>query len=300
MSDLSREQQLVVAEKFLPALVQIARRHATCADDAEDAAQEAFLRLMEAKPHVRAALRTEAKVRKWLKTTAIRVCIDKHRGTARYRLLLTRLFAWALDVSDIADDVCSREEAAWLAGVVEGMPKKHRGVAEVFMAGGGIPEVQERFGVSYNAAEHMVRDTRTRLQRAVLASRIASVMCVFRVRRRGWGAVAALGTAAVIVGVLSGPIVEPIAPTPPANDATGFREATPLLAPAPARMKSPQATFVPITTPSPSAPKVTHTRHGDPPDSHRHSGRNDQGNTFAQDILWCVEHVEITPSHVGC
>jgi RNA polymerase sigma factor (sigma-70 family) len=321
MTDLTREQQLETAERFLPALVRIARRYTSCLEDAEDAAQTAVLRLMEAQPQVVGALRTEPQVRKWLKTTAIRLCADTYRRAPSFGLL-ARLFASALDLeADVADGVCTRAEATWLTRVAETLPKRHRLVAEVFMAGGGVAEVQERCGVTYDAAEHMVRDTRARLRRAVIASRVAAVVFGYRrVSLRLGTSREQVALPAMMLAVVA--LVLPAAqralresgssgPSRPGQEQV---DASPTWSDSP-RTPAPGVTALPAHMQARSRRAEQRPKPGELPrdrwlvpalptipgtPSPSPSPRASEDASPLDDVVRCLREWEITPTHVGC
>ena len=174
-SPLSRDAIFDAFWDFAPTLLRIACSRTVCLADAEDAVSDSMLTVAE-----RRDLPTTDDVCALAMVVMLRRCADTHRRRAREQrgILLPSVS------EDHALAICDRAEAAWLAHVVERLPKDYLVVAEVLMLGGGVREVAERLGITYKAAEHRVARTRRRLRAVVQAARPAAFVGVIRLAWR--------------------------------------------------------------------------------------------------------------------
>lgn len=159
-------------------LVAQARALGLSLEDAEDVASEAILR---------AALKVDLDIERaggWLRVVARRLAID----TFRRRERCAAFDVTATDARQPApqDDVDDRLEAAWVAGVVEGLPARQRIVLQRRSEEMTPESIAAAMGCSYKTVESLTSRARTSVRRA-LAATLALVAGTPVVVRRGVG-----------------------------------------------------------------------------------------------------------------
>jgi DNA-directed RNA polymerase specialized sigma24 family protein len=294
-----RARRLEDAWVYRPSLLALARRHAPRGTDPEDVVSEAYLRLATAD------LRDEAAVCDWLRTTVRNLCRDAKRR-APSQVKLARLHAVWLDVvADLADGVCDRAEAGWLARKIEQLPKPNRIVGEVLLAGGWVAEVGERLAVSDKAAAHRIARTCARLRLVVMADRAAAVVAVVRLRRLRRPVIA--GAAPVLVLTVIAALPHLLPPSQPISTPVQAEPAAPpRRSPAPVRTpvvpswSPPPVSELPVVPPVPLATRSVDASVSTVGDTWGRSPAPEGNGSPLSDVLSCVQHVEVTPQHVGC
>lgn len=148
-----------------PLLLAVARRHAGCTEDGEDAVHEAMLRAAE-RPEI-----GDDRLLPWLITVTRRLCADGHRRRAREARRWVRMSAQAR-VADPEqrpeEEACRRAEAAWAAARAAGLPRRQAEALQLTAAGCDVGQVAASLGVSYRTAESLLARAR-RTMRAGLA-----------------------------------------------------------------------------------------------------------------------------------
>lgn len=152
--ELTRDEARDVVVRHYRDVLAYCRRHTPCAADAEDAAQETFLRFVRARPRYRDRGRPLA----YLLTIARNVCADAARAHARDAAELP---------DDVPDDAAGRaEERSELALALERLPPDEREALELRYGGGlRVGEVAEALGVSRFAASRKIRSALAALRR---------------------------------------------------------------------------------------------------------------------------------------
>ncbi|HZN20319.1 MAG TPA: sigma-70 family RNA polymerase sigma factor [Micromonosporaceae bacterium] len=126
--------------------------------DAEDVVQDALIRV------VCFAGLDEARVGALLTTTALRLCVDTHRGKARQQRMLRRI-AVATPAPGPEEIVCDRQLGEWLMGHIQQLPGRERQVLLARASGLSTTEAASRFQISAKAAEGAFTRGRARLRR---------------------------------------------------------------------------------------------------------------------------------------
>lgn len=221
----ARRWELVVRHR--ERLVPIALARTASRADAEDAVQEAMLRAVTY-PDL-----DETRLRAFLTTVTVRLCVDQHRQRQRELRSGTAVFHGECDDGDPEPAACDRAEAAWAATVLATLPERQREVVAVRAGGADLAETAQRLHLSYKAVESALSRARTQLRAAMAAG--ASVVVALGRRSRVTVAPATAMTAfsltaAVVVGgaVPAPPAVAPRLATthPRGTSAAGVRVAT--------------------------------------------------------------------------
>ena len=128
-------------ETWYPRLVRSARKRLGSADDAEDVAQEAFVRLLGEEPHDSPA---------WLFTVAGRLAIDHRRASVRReRFAAGPRWEQTDDAPDAADDALLRDErVVTVRRVLETLRPRDRDMLLLHHAGATYREIAKRLGVA--------------------------------------------------------------------------------------------------------------------------------------------------------
>lgn len=139
------ERTRQIVEAHYADVLRYCRRHTLCAEDAQDAAQETFLRFVRSS----ATYRERGKPLAYLLTIARNVCVDLARAHAR-------------DPEELPEDVSSAEVADGrdldLARALERLRPEEREVLELrFDQGLRVGEVGQVLGVSRFAAARRIR-----------------------------------------------------------------------------------------------------------------------------------------------
>lgn len=152
--ELTREEAQEIVARHYRDVLAYCRRHATCAADAEDAAQETFLRFVRARPRYRDRGRPLA----YLLTIARNVCSDAARARARDAAELPE---------DIPDEAAERaEERTELALALARLRPDEREALELrYGCGLRVGEVAGALGVSRFAASRRIRSALAALRR---------------------------------------------------------------------------------------------------------------------------------------
>jgi RNA polymerase sigma-70 factor, ECF subfamily len=133
-------------EQWYPRLVRAARRRLGSPDDAEDAAQDAFVRLVDE----RRAESSPRDSRAWLLTVTDRLAINRNRATVRRERLAALLTARvAADGSGGAGDNVERDECiALVQRVLNGLNARDRQMLLLHHAGFAYREIAAQLGVA--------------------------------------------------------------------------------------------------------------------------------------------------------
>lgn len=258
----ARRWELVASHR--DRLLPVALARCTSRADAEDAVHEAMVRA------VTYADLDEARLRAFLTTVTVRLCIDQHRRRERDLRAGTAVFHGAVDDLGPEPDACDRAEAAWVADVLATLPERQREVVEARAAGADLAETARRLHLSYRAVESALARARTQVRAAMAAG--AAVLAAFARRARyaaaPAGAMTAVSLTAAVV-VLGAPPVRPEArpvTTPPRGTA---------YAPPPAAQAAPAATLggtrrsSPAAAPLAARPAARPVRAAGPPQGER-------------------------------
>ena len=215
-------------------LLRIARARLPQPDDAEDVVQEALLRCVEFED-----LDVE-RIGPFLTSVTIRLCADVHRRAgepARAKRWMGPLLHHAADPAEV---VCRQAEATWVASLVAELPDRQRSVLVDRADGMSIPQISDRYELTYKSVESALSRARSAVRAAVAAALALSGLAV-RHRR-----VVAVATVPAVTLALTGlvlvappggdpadagtspPRVVPFRPTAP-------RETVAVVAPGPAR-----------------------------------------------------------------
>jgi len=164
-----RQACQILVERHLPGVFRFSRRMLRSEQDAEDVAQETFLRLWKTADRFegRSALRT------WLFRVAHNLCIDQ----------LRRRREVALDESHDAPTsqpgplrlIAQRERAESVRRAIEALPERQR-AAITLVHHEGLPqsEAADVLGVSVDALESLLSRGRRALRKALLPTEDAS------------------------------------------------------------------------------------------------------------------------------
>jgi RNA polymerase sigma-70 factor (ECF subfamily) len=127
--------------------------------DVEDCVQETLLRAATF------AKLDEQRVGAFLTSTALRLCVDEHRGWERRRLLRQRM-AVRDDPPGPEDIVCDDALGSWLLAQVEQLEGRERQVILARAGGMGTVEAAQQLGISVKSAESAFTRARARLRNA--------------------------------------------------------------------------------------------------------------------------------------
>lgn len=123
---------------WYPRLVRVLGRRTGSADDAEDAAQEAFVRLLDANP---------TDPRAWLFTVAANLVRDRARRRRRHAPLLQ-----AMDVAEPSDDpelqVLRDEQCRDVRSILEALPPRDQRLLLLHHGGASYREIARAIGVA--------------------------------------------------------------------------------------------------------------------------------------------------------
>ena len=144
------------------ALLRVARRRLICPDDAEDVVTEAMLRATD-----RGIEPTAAGA--WLTRVVINICIDRHRREHSRRRAEARLHTDVDTVPSPEDDVCDRDEAAFLSERLRELPPRQQRALLLKAAGLGSAEIATRMDTSYKTVESLLARARATLRSSLLA-----------------------------------------------------------------------------------------------------------------------------------
>jgi RNA polymerase sigma-70 factor (ECF subfamily) len=145
-------------ETWYPRLVRSVREHVGSTDDAEDVAQEAFVRLLGEQPR---------NSRAWLFTVADRLAIDHRRATARRERFAARP-VWAhTDQAETAPDhaLLRDERVAAVRRILRMMPARDRQLLLLYHAGLSYRELASQLDVAPSSIGSLL----TRAHRRFLA-----------------------------------------------------------------------------------------------------------------------------------
>jgi RNA polymerase sigma factor (sigma-70 family) len=106
----------------------------------------------------------ESRVGAFLTTTALRLCVDHHRGRQRQHRLHIRVAALG-PAPGHEDAVCDRQLGSWLLVQVRRLPERERQVLLARASGMSTAEAAVRFRISPKAAEGAFTRGRARLRR---------------------------------------------------------------------------------------------------------------------------------------
>jgi RNA polymerase sigma-70 factor (ECF subfamily) len=160
----------LLAARHAPALLASARRMLNDPAEAEDVAQEAFLRLWRAAPDWPAS-GGGAPVAAWLRRVAINLCLDRLRRRGRWAALDE-----AAEPPDPApsalDRLAAANRAEALAAALAALPDRQRAAVTLrHVEELGNPEIAAALGVSVEAVESLLARGRRRLAAALRAHR---------------------------------------------------------------------------------------------------------------------------------
>ncbi|WP_093253900.1 sigma-70 family RNA polymerase sigma factor [Rubrimonas cliftonensis] len=162
-----------LAARRAPALIAVATRLLGDAAEAEDVAQEAFLRLWRAAPDFSGAGREAGggSVGGWLRRTTRNLCLDRLRRRGR----LAPMEA-APEPSDPAPSALERvvaaDRAAALSAAIAALPDRQRvAVTLRHLEGLANPEIAEALGVGVEAVESLLARARRTLAARLAAHR---------------------------------------------------------------------------------------------------------------------------------
>jgi RNA polymerase sigma factor (sigma-70 family) len=287
-----------------PAMVRACERVVSSREEAEDCASEALVAAIQ-----RGGLGDVRNEEAWLVAVAKRRAFDAVRRDVRGRRRTVRLASeLPVDVADAAEAVIDQAEARWLAATArELLPAQASQVLMSVADGHSIAAAADRFGMTKRAAESHLRRARAAL-RAARAATLGVVAWLAGLRRSAPAVPAATVALAVTLLVLpgtGGPDVDAARPgqRPHAGGAAGERTvllaartqatagrpAAPVRRAAPARRQRPPRAPTTVGRVQTRAAGVTVTRKSRPAPS-------DPVGWYS----WCVEHFEVSTTHVGC
>jgi RNA polymerase sigma-70 factor (ECF subfamily) len=146
----------------------LARRHLCRAPDAEDAAQEAFVRCFVHRDRFDPA----RPLLPWLLAVTRHVCLDRLRRERREPLLDESAEACAVERATAEDALSDRERLERLARSLEALPEGQREAVAMFHLDGlGYREIAEALDVPIGTVMTWLHRGRERLKSAVLAER---------------------------------------------------------------------------------------------------------------------------------
>jgi RNA polymerase sigma factor (sigma-70 family) len=106
----------------------------------------------------------ESRIGAFLTTTALRLCVDHHRGRQRQRQLCIRIAAHG-PAPGHEEAVCDRHLGGWLLAQIRRLPNRERQVLLARASGMSTAEAAVRFQISPKAAEGAFTRGRARLRR---------------------------------------------------------------------------------------------------------------------------------------
>lgn len=137
---------------------RVARARGASPQDAEDCAQEALARVA-AMPDV-----DLDRVGPLVGVVASRLAVDVHRRDQRDRGVLQRSDVAQLIHAAPEQAVCDAAEARWLWSRLDGLAPRERQAIELRAGGRTVTEIADALGVTYKAAENVLRRARSRMR----------------------------------------------------------------------------------------------------------------------------------------
>lgn len=278
-------------------------------DDAEDCVQEAYASIhRSAQPIDNLAA--------WLAHVSSRRAVDLIRTRTRERAAVERLGRREpASAHDLADAVCDRAEAEWLAGELgTRLPGRAQEILRAVAAGASLRETAEALDITSKSAECHVsraRKTAARIMAPTLAW-LGALRALRALRRRaGAGATATAAAVVLVAGlVMVSPVIrapvrapheKPVAETGASLRAPGSppRPTVRLVAPAPDRAP-PSRAEAPAGTPRPTSTRVARIENEDAGTSITIQEEERPGEDFIETTVWCVQNFEVSPQHIGC
>ena len=168
-------------------LARITRRHSTCWVDAEDAAQEAIVRALEA-PELDCE-----QLPGWLTRVALNLCADLGRDQRRHHKRVRYQIRQEAAEPDVESVVIDRAYAHAMYQEALSLPAAQRSALLMRAEGRTVDEVAEALAISPKAAESLLSRARATLRRS--AAFVAVVVAPLRRFRRTAVPVAATATA---------------------------------------------------------------------------------------------------------
>jgi RNA polymerase sigma-70 factor (ECF subfamily) len=161
----SRAFEAIVV-RFQGPVLGLARRYLKSAPDAEDAAQEAFVRAFV---H-RDAFDTARPLLPWLLTVARYVCLDRLRRDRREAISDAEPDDRAIESTTAEDALSEREQLLHLSRALDALPEGQREVVAMFHLDGlGYREIAEALDVPIGTVMTWLHRGRARLRASVMA-----------------------------------------------------------------------------------------------------------------------------------
>jgi DNA-directed RNA polymerase specialized sigma24 family protein len=285
------------------AMVLAARPVVGTLDEARDCASQAIVQYLEQDR------REVANLEAFMVTIAKRRAIDLVRARERARLRDERYGHEAvLSAPDLAEDVATRAEALWADREARRLlqPKVYELLT---LVADGVPmaEVAQRLGMTERAAQsHLLRARR--VVRNALARALAALGIAVASLRRWWGPAAATAPVLAAAFVLAiGTATAPPVPAPPALTLLPGTTSLPHVEVAAdqahrdAAHRRAGSIAARTATRAPSRPRDdVHVRTpvGSVSVEDRDTGHD--SDSYAEELLWCVQHVRIELHYQGC
>ena len=275
-------------------LVAIALRRGLDVEEAQDVASEAILRAGSA-PDLDLE-RADA----WMSVVVQRLSVDVHRRRPT-QAQLARVHHHEVPDLDEASAVDDREEAAWVATVVAGLPDAQRDVLHLVAAGAGPAAVAQSTGRSYKSVESCLSRARSHVRHALEATLAVGGALAAGLRPRlrfaapALTVAAFLGVAVQLGGPPAGAAATVVRGPETAAGTTGQPAGVPhSAARARARAVHTSRPALPVAALPPQA--VGPLRHS------RIAVERQRGEeSFVGSALWCLrEGLTISPERVGC
>lgn len=158
-------------------LARVARRRTTSWVDAEDAAQEAIVRALEA-PELDCE-----QLPGWLTRVAMNVCADAGRDQRRHHKRVRYQVIQEAAEPDVESVVVERAYARAMYSEAMALPPAQRAAMLLKAEGRSVMEVAEALAISPKAAESLLSRARATLRRAATAIAAVTLVLVRRARR---------------------------------------------------------------------------------------------------------------------
>lgn len=187
-----------------PKLLAIARRRTSSSQDAEDAVQDALIRIATLAPEDR------SKLEGLLVATLTNICVDQHRRKAREHRRSVRLVSRVDLYADQPDEaVCDRAEASWLVQHIGILSRREQEVVDLVAEGHTLHETAARLGVSYKAVHSALLRARATIM-AILQAAGAAISFGWLRRQGKWVSASAAAVTAVSLAIVLLPLLTDI------------------------------------------------------------------------------------------
>jgi RNA polymerase sigma-70 factor (ECF subfamily) len=145
----------------LARLLRIFRSRGFTADEAEDLAQEVFVRTVS---HLRRHGRMRDDLRPLMNTIAKNLIVERFRTGGR-EVASAVIERYMPEAADVIDDVVGRDRDRRIRDALGDLPDRQRDAVVLWMEGSGPAEIADRLDVRRNAADALLHRAKRRLAR---------------------------------------------------------------------------------------------------------------------------------------